>query len=179
MGQTFGMVHMRSQPFHNEHLGYILNALGKSRNLIIGITNPDPETIREETTSPHRHTPEANRWTYFQRMAMISLSLADQGVDLQNISIIPFDPTSPSKWPYYLPSPRNVIQYVRLFSSWEEKKAEIFQSQGFEVFVIDRRAPKNITGSQVRELMREGLPWKQLVPEGTQKVLHMIEEGLM
>ncbi len=39
---SFGMVHGRFQPFHNEHLDYVLRGLARSTTLVIGVTNPDP-----------------------------------------------------------------------------------------------------------------------------------------
>jgi nicotinamide-nucleotide adenylyltransferase len=177
--RPFGMVHLRAQPFHNDHLEYVLTALSLTEHLIVGITNPDPSTFREEPSSPHRHLAGANPYTYFQRARMIELSLDREGVALSRVTVVPFDPTDPAKWSYYLPVASAVTQYVRLFSSWEDRKADLLRAYGFDVYVVDRRAEKQVTATQVRELLQSGGDWRRLVPDGTAAVLEMIALGIL
>ena len=42
------MIHGRFQPFHNGHLEYLRGAAAQSGEVFVGITNPDPQRIREE-----------------------------------------------------------------------------------------------------------------------------------
>ena len=61
---TRGMVHGRFQPFHNGHLEYLRGAAGRSDEVFVGITNPDPLRVRPEPSDPLRHLPESNPWSY-------------------------------------------------------------------------------------------------------------------
>ena len=109
----FGMVHGRFQPFHNEHLDYVLKGLARSMTLVVGVTNPDPSERIPESTSAHRHLAESNPFTFFQRTEMIIQSLIDCGINLSKISIVPFHLSRPDLWPYYLPKPENQIYFAR------------------------------------------------------------------
>lgn len=175
----FGMVHGRFQPFHNEHLDYVLKGLARSDKLIIGITNPEPSEFILDKASEHRHLPESNPYTYFQRHEMIVQCIEDCKIDLKKITIIPFHLFNKKKWSYYLPRPDNVVQYVRVFSDWEEKKIELFKKYGFSVNVLDRNAPKNVEATQVRKKFNENGNWKELVPPGTVRVIDLIQKGLL
>ncbi|MGI9571569.1 MAG: nicotinate-nucleotide adenylyltransferase, partial [Desulfobulbia bacterium] len=46
MRYKYGMVHGRFQPFHLEHLRYFRLAWERSENVLVGITNPDPSSIK-------------------------------------------------------------------------------------------------------------------------------------
>ena len=50
------MIHGRFQPFHNGHLEYLRGAAAQSDELFVGITNPDPQRIKEEPSDPQRRT---------------------------------------------------------------------------------------------------------------------------
>src|SRR6266508_4802534 len=91
------MIHGRFQPFHNGHLEYLRATRDLCDSLVVGITNPDPETIREDPTSEHRHLPESNPFTYFERLLMVRDVLRDEGVPperarrLMRVLLIIFD----------------------------------------------------------------------------------------
>jgi cytidyltransferase-like protein len=170
-----GMVHGRFQPFHQEHLEYVLRALERCEHLVIGITNPDPTTYSFERNSDHRHRSEANPYTYFQRLEMIRESLLEAGVSLAKATIVPFHVSDPGKWPFYLPEPARTVQYMRLFSSWEDQKAELFVRHGFRVEALDRRAVKRMSATQVRRLLAEAGDWEALVPKATARVIKRIQ----
>ncbi len=106
------MVHGRFQPFHNGHLEYLRAARDLCDTLIVGITNPDPTVILEEPTSEHRHLPESNPYTYFERLLMVREVLRDEGVPDERWIIIPFPVNSPDRWRYYLPM--NAVHYLRV-----------------------------------------------------------------
>jgi nicotinamide-nucleotide adenylyltransferase len=53
------MIHGRFQPFHNGHLEYLRGAAERSDEVFVGVTNPDPQRIKEEATDPLRHLPES------------------------------------------------------------------------------------------------------------------------
>lgn len=173
----FGMVHGRFQPFHRGHLDYLLKALARCQHLIVGITNPDPFEIEEEPTSSHRHLKESNPFTYFQRVQMVRAALAEQGIDPARVTLVPFSITHPEKWPYYLPPPRSVVQYLRIFSDWEQSKAERLRANGFAVEVLDEGASKEVSGTEVRQAMSAGDGWRRLVPPGVAAVIQRVQAG--
>ncbi|MBD1893205.1 nicotinate-nucleotide adenylyltransferase [Coleofasciculus sp. FACHB-129] len=174
-----GMIHGRFQPFHKEHLQYLLSALERCEHCVVGITNPEPSEFNEEVTSGHRHLPASNPYTYFQRAEMIRRSLIAERIEINKISFVPFHIFDTSKWYFYLPKPNSTVQYVRLFSSWERKKVGLFYAYGFQVEILDEGAVKNIEATQVRQLMEVGGDWKKLVPDGTIQVIEMIKNGLL
>jgi nicotinamide mononucleotide adenylyltransferase len=177
MPVELGMVHGRFQPLHIEHLQYILRGLGRCSHLVVGITNPEASEYQADSLSPHRHQEQANPYTYFQRSEMVRECLVDERVDLARVSIVPFHLFDPERWRYYLPSPGAVVQFVRAFSGWEDKKIELFRTHGFRIDVLDRRMPKNVEGKQVRNLMDAAGNWRQLVPPGTARVIDRLTAG--
>ena len=74
------MIHGRFQPFHNGHLEYLRGAAERSDEVFVGITNPDPQRIKEEATDPLRHLPESNPFTYVERLLMIEAVAKDEGI---------------------------------------------------------------------------------------------------
>lgn len=174
---SIGMVHGRFQPVHVEHLAYIRRGLERCSLLVIGITNPDRSDRAPEAASSHRHLDDANPFSFCQRAEMIKQCLFDAGEDLRRVSIVPFHLHDPSKWQDYVPPPSATVQYVRAFSVWEDQKIALFEKHGFHVEVLDKRAPKNVEATQVRNLMRSGGNWRQLVPGGTQRVIDLIAAG--
>lgn len=169
------MIHGRFQPFHLGHLEYMKAALQRCDTLIVAITNPDPSAIREEELAQHRHTDEANPYTFFQRLMMIRETLLDEGVDLRQVMIVPFPINFPERWHYYLPP--EVLQFIRIFSPWERQKAERFRELGFQVEVLHPGSAKSIEGSEARRLIQQGGPWRALVPPGVARVIQRIEAG--
>ena len=168
------MLHGRFQPFHNGHLEYLRAAVGRCENLIIGITNADPTQISEEATSQHRHLPESNPFTFFQRSVMIREVLIEEGIPLERSLIIPFPVHSPERWRYYLPP--NVVHYLRVFSPWEEAKVERLRQQGYSVEVLHPGAPKAVDATDVRRRMASGEEWEELVPAAVARVIGRIQQ---
>ena len=72
-----GMIHGRFQPFHNGHLDYLKGAAARCDEIFVGITNPDPERIKPETSDPLRHLPESNPYTYVERLLMVKAAARD------------------------------------------------------------------------------------------------------
>jgi len=172
MRARYGMVHGRFQPFHCGHLQYALAALARCEHLIVGITNPDPSLIVPEATDPERHRPTANVFTFFERQRMIRSALAEVGVDLTHVSIVPFPIHHPERWLCYCPA--ETTQFVRLLSAWGREKAKRFQEKGWAVEVLDASAAKDVSGYEVRRRLREGQGWEDLVPCAVAQVLKEI-----
>lgn len=169
----FGMVHGRFQAFHNEHLSYIESGLEKCNHLIVGITNPEPEEYIHDEASSHRHLLEANPFSFFERAEVISRAINDRGFISSNFSIVPFHLFHDHKWQYYLPNPKQVTQFVRIFSDWEQKKFDRFEKYGFNVMQIDNGRKKHISGSEVREKIRSNEEWRALVPKATEDMMDL------
>lgn len=169
------MIHGRFQPFHNGHLEYMGAARDLCETLVVGITNPDPETVREDPASEHRHLPESNPFTYFERLLMVRAVLQDEGVPPQRAIIIPFPVNLPDRWRYYLPP--DVVHYLRVFSSWEQSKVDRLREHGYRVEVLHPGIEKGIEASEVRRRMAAGEDWQSLVPPGVVRVIEHLRES--
>jgi len=165
-----GMIHGRFQPFHNGHLEYLRGAAERSDEVFVGITNPDPQRIKEEATDPLRHLPESNPFTYVERLLMIEAVAKDEGILAH---VIPFPVNEPELWSAYVPA--GVTQYLRLFSEWGGTKLERMREAGYEVVILDEGAEKQISGTDVREALRSGGEWEALVPAGVVRVIHSLQ----
>jgi cytidyltransferase-like protein len=169
------MVHGRFQPFHNGHLEYLRAAIPLCETLIVGITNPDPAATAAEKTSEHRHLPESNPYTYFERLLIVREVLRDEGVTDEGSIIIPFPVNSPERWRYYLP--KDVVHYLRVFSEWEQSKVDRLREHGYRVEILHPGIAKEIEASEVRRRMASGEDWQSLVPPGVARVIERLREG--
>lgn len=168
----WGSVHGRFQPFHNGHLEYVLRARQRCGRLIVGITVPDPTAVRKEAANPHRHETTSNPFTYFERLMMVRDALLAEGLDPKNFAVVPFPIHTPGLISHYVPE--GTVHFVRVYSRWEEEKVRRLQDRGAAVEVLDPGEEKRISGTEVRRLIREGLPWEHLVPRGTAEIVHLI-----
>jgi nicotinamide-nucleotide adenylyltransferase len=168
-----GMIHGRFQPFHNGHLEYLRGAAGRSDEVFVGITNPDPERIRPEASDPLRHLPESNPFSYVDRLLMVKAAAQDAEIDLARVHVIPFPVNEPELWPAYVPD--DVVQFIRLFSDWGGTKLERLRDAGYEVVVLDEGAEKEVSGADVRAALRDADDWERLVPPGVAEVLKRLE----
>lgn len=173
----WGIVHGRFQPFHNGHLEYVLRAKLRCRRLVVGITNPDPSRVRTEASNSHRHEPEANPFTYLERALMVRDSLLAAGTDAREFVIVPFPIHEPRLVRFYAPA--GAVHFVRVYSSWEQEKVRRLRDQGFVVEILDPGGEKEVSGTEVRRLLRAGLPWEHLVPECAAAVIRSVfaEDG--
>ena len=165
-----GMIHGRFQPFHNGHLEYLRGAAARTDEVWVGITNPDPERIKEELTDPLRHLPESNPFTYAERLLMVTEAARDERFD---VHVIPFPVNEPELWDAYVP--RDAVQFIRHFSDWGGTKIERLRSAGYDVVILDEGAEKEISGVDVRAALREGGDWRSLVPPGVARVIESLE----
>ena len=168
-----GMIHGRFQPFHNRHLEYIRGAAERSDELWVGITNPDPMRILPEPSDPARHLPESNPYTYDERLLMVKAAARDLGLEPDRVHVIPFPVNEPDLWAAYVPE--GITQYLRLFSEWGGEKNERLRAAGYEVVILDEGAEKELSGADVREVLRSGDNWEALVPPGVADVLRRLD----
>jgi len=164
------MIHGRFQPFHNGHLEYLRGAAERSDEVFVGITNPDPQRIKEEATDPLRHLPESNPFTYVERLLMIEAVAKDEGILAH---VIPFPVNEPELWNDYVPA--RVTQYLRLCSEWGGTKLGRMREGGYEVVILDEGAEKQLSGTDVRDALRSGGEWEALVPAGVVRVIRSLQ----
>jgi nicotinamide-nucleotide adenylyltransferase len=171
MAET-GVVHGRFQPFHLDHLKYVLAAKEKCRSLVIGITNPDPSLTKADAADLYRSSSEANPLTYFERYSIIRAVLSDAGVDQAEFSIVPFPVNFPELYRFYVPL--DAVFYLTIYDDWGKRKLNLFQSSGLRVEVLWEKpaALKGIEAKEVRKLMANGGPWEQLVPPAAVAVIN-------
>jgi nicotinamide-nucleotide adenylyltransferase len=165
-----GMIHGRFQPFHNGHLEYLRGAAARSDEVFVGITNPDPERVKEEASDPLRHLPETNPFSYVERLLMVEAVAEDEGI---RAHVIPFPVNEPELWHAYVPD--GVTQFLRLFSEWGGTKLDRMREAGYEIVVLDEGVDKEISGADVRAALRSGGDWEALVPLGVARVIKSLE----
>jgi cytidyltransferase-like protein len=170
------MIHGRFQPFHLGHLEYLKGAAARCEEVFVGITNPDPERIKPEAADPLRHLPEANPFTYVERLLMVKAAAADAGIAPERVHVIPFPVNEPELWHAYVPE--DVVQFIRLFSGWGGTKLERLRAAGYEVVVLDEGAEKEVSGADVRAALRDGGDWERLVPAGVAHELRRLEQRI-
>jgi nicotinamide-nucleotide adenylyltransferase len=141
----------------------VLSALSHNfERIIIGITNPDLSDSQEHNASLHRHTDEANPFSYESRVKIIQDSLTGlTQTELTNVKfeIIPFDLTAPESWKV----PAETVFAVRIFSPWEASKLALFSDQGFETLELPAPVEK-LSASDIRQsLAANGSDWKSFV----------------
>jgi nicotinamide-nucleotide adenylyltransferase len=153
----------RFQPFHNQHLEVLTALSHKFDRIIIGITNPDLNNLQEHTASQHRHTDDANPFSYESRVKIIKDSIANRPeLSTVRIEIIKFDLTDPASWQV----PAETVFVLRIFSPWEASKSDLFTGQGFEVLELPAPAAK-LSASDIREaLTTNDSIWKSHVASG-------------
>jgi nicotinamide-nucleotide adenylyltransferase len=167
------MIHGRFQPFHNGHLEYLKGAAAHADEVFVGITNPDPERIKPEASDPLRHLPESNPYSYVERLMMVKAAAVDARIEPERVQVIPFPVNEPELWSAYVPE--GAVQFIRLFSDWGGTKLDRLRAAGYEVVVLDEGAEKEISGAEVREALRSGGDWEQLVPPGVAELLKRLE----
>ncbi|AEA28392.1 adenylyltransferase/cytidyltransferase family protein [Pseudonocardia benzenivorans] len=170
--RPLGCVTGRFQPVHDQHLELFELVAAECEHLVVAVTNPDSGARRAEPTSEHRHRPEANPFSYFERVRLLTVALDAAGLG-DRTTIVPFDLTRPEVWTQYVP--RHGHQYVRVFSEWERDKAGRLAAAGYEVTVLDGDAATKRHAADVRALLASGGDWAGLVPPATVPLLRALD----
>ncbi len=171
----YGVVHGRFQILHNDHLKYILEAKKRCRQLVVGITNPDPMHTRSEPADPDRSSPEANPLNYFERSLVIKEVLLETGLRCKDFFIMPFPINFPEYCKYYIPS--GATLFLTIYDRWGEEKYRRLQALGFKTEILWRRpvGEKGISSSAIRELITTGMPYENLVPPAAFRLLKSMD----
>lgn len=158
----------RFQPVHEQHLELIGMALSRADQVVVGITNPDTNARRAELTSAHRHTPEANPFSYFERLVLLRAALQAKGWHDQ-VVIVPFDLTRPFCWAEYVPL--QTLQVVRIFSDWEKEKGRQLREAGYPVWEVPGDPDSKLHAADIRSAMTANRDWTTMVPATTVPLL--------
>src|SRR5438876_3245326 len=169
-----GSVHGRFQPFHNEHLEYMLEAKKQCEFLWIGITKYDIDA-EVSPLGRERDKPENNPLTYFERISIITEALQAKGIHREAFAFIPFPIEHETKLKQFLSSA--VPCFTTICEPWNREKIEVLKRQGYAVRVLWERE-KKITGSSIREQIINGeIGWHTLVPGATVAAVNRLNLG--
>jgi len=159
----------RFQPLHADHLSLMRQATASCRHLVVAITNPDPGTRRLAPESSHRHTADANPFTFYERLELVTSALSSsEGLGEAwggRVTVVPLDLGRPQHWSHYVPL--ETIQYVRVHGPWEREKARRLAEGGYRVIEVPGDPGRRRTSTAIREAMRSGPGWEDLVPAAT------------
>ena len=165
MKDKLGVVHGRFQLIHNEHMKYILAGKERCDHLIIGICNPDITLTKYSDASPHRSQAESNPFTYYERLQMIQGAILESGITLDEFDIVPFPINYPELIFNYVPY--NAKFYMTIYDEWGIEKKKMLEDIGYDVEVMWNRdiSEKALSGTYVRNCIKENLNWDQYVPQ--------------
>jgi nicotinamide mononucleotide adenylyltransferase len=163
-----GAVTGRFQPLHCSHLELLLHGLDRHKTVWVGITNPDPGTHVADAAHPQRHLAGENPFTYVERLRFVVAALSEAGIPRDRYEVVAFPLHSPYLNTYL---PREAVQYVRCFSPWERRKADLLAERGYQVEVIDGGERKRHAAGRTRAAIREGRPWRHHVPPSVAALL--------
>jgi len=160
-----GVIHGRFQVFHHDHLKYLLDGKKLCRHLVVGITNPDPFMVKDETVDLNRSSPLANPLTFYERYIIITTGLMDNGIKPQDLSVVPLPINHPDRYKYYVPL--DAVFFLSIYDDWGRQKLKYFHSLGLDTHVLRDVSPeeKGISAGDVRNYMLNDRPWQHLVPE--------------
>jgi cytidyltransferase-like protein len=170
-------VHGRFQPFHKQHLEYIVAAKQRCDFLYIGITRSDPTQQQQCEVAPHRADALANLLSYFERTEMISRCLLAEGFHRGQFGFVPIPIDNPECLPYFMG--RDIQCFTTTCDDWNLHKIAVLERSGYKVLsLIDRRDPGRvgsyISGSNIRNLIaKNDDSWVSFVPKA---VAHYLME---
>jgi nicotinamide mononucleotide adenylyltransferase len=170
---TTGSVHGRFQPFHNEHLEYVLAASKLCDYLWIGITKYDITRIDSNPLGRHRERPESNPLTFFERINIVGDALSDEGIDRTRFGFVPFPIETPQRLPAFMPV--TIPCYTTVCEDWNREKIEVLKNLGYDVRVLYERDVKKVSGAKIRADIAAGADsWKSMVPRATARAVEKL-----
>jgi len=149
----------RFQPFHLGHLDAIQFALSKVDNLwiVVGSSNKENE--------------EKNPFSADERKEMVLSSLDDSMIQKIKIYNIP-DFDDHKKWADDIDS---VVPKFDVVFSNDEITKHIYEKKGTKVIQVPYTNRDELTGTNIRNRMKNDQKWEHLVPAGAKKVLDKID----
>ena len=170
---TAGSVHGRFQPFHNDHLEYVLAAKQECEFLWVGITKYDVTSIEASPLGRARERPDHNPLTYFERINIIAEALVDVRVPRASFAFVPFPIETPNRLSAFLPT--TIPCFTTIREDWNREKIKVLEAYGYQVIVLWERSEKNISGGTIRQdILNGGTQWKEMVPHATAKAVERL-----
>ncbi len=168
-----GVIHGRFQVLHNDHMKYLMAGKARCSHLVIGITNPDPTRTKVDPADPARSDPVANPLTYFERYTILKRALLDEGLGVEEFSLVPLPINFPDLYRYYVPM--DAVFFLTIYDKWGERKLQMFKDLGLKTEVLWQRdkAHKGISATEIRKRIIKGMEWRHMVPGA---VAHYLDE---
>lgn len=160
-----GVVHGRFQVMHMGYMEYILAAKMRCRKLIVGIGNPDMTHLQFNRFQKGGMREKTNPFTYYEKMQMIRLALADFGIKGDEVEFTPFPLDTPKLLGNYVPD--NAVFYMTVFDDWALEKKELLEEKmGYHTEILreGKEEEKKITSLLVLKTMASGGSWESMVP---------------
>ncbi len=151
----------RFQPVHYGHIRVILWCLERCKELIIGVGS-----------AQYSHTIE-NPFTAGERVEMLRLALAEAGVELSRVIIIPIpDVHSNAIWVSHV---RMLVPRFDVVVSRNPLVVRLFREAGYNVLVPPQYDRSRFSATLIRQLMARGDPtWEELVPPSVARFIKSI-----
>ena len=153
-----GLLIGRFQPFHLGHLDAILFGLSRTENLFIGIG------------SSNKSNEKKNPFSSEERREMIVSSIEPSMIGRIKIFDIP-DIDDHEKWTFEID--QVVPKYDAVFTNDEFTKT-LFEKRQTNVIPVILKDREKFSGTNIRQLIVDDKNWRDLVPQGTRKVLDKI-----
>ena len=157
-----GIAHGRFQVFHNDHLKYVLASAERCEHLVVGLTSPEINELRLETIDSRRSDALENPLTFYERMEMIKAALAEAGVSLGRVSVVPFPIEEPGRLRNYVDP--SATFFMTIYDEWGEEKRRRLMEEDYVVDVLWRSDHKGISGRDLRTAMINDERWQTKVP---------------
>jgi len=149
----------RFQPFHKGHLEAVKQILEECDSLIIGIGS-----AQEKRTS-------ANPLSGGERITMIKEVIENRKIDDVEVYPIP-DLNCHPAWPYYVEA--ILPDFEKVYGN-SEVVLKLFESISHDTGKINQIDRKRLSGTEIRDRIREGREWKYLLPEEVAEYLGDID----
>ena len=156
-----GVIIGRFQPPHKGHVEVFKQILREVDELIVVVGS-----------AQESHTLE-NPFTAGERVLMISKALAEAGVDLSRVHIIPIpDINNNAIWVSHVVSLSPPFDVVY---SGNPLVRRLFKEAGFETKTLSMFKRKEYWGTEIRDRMVKGKNWENLVPKSVLGVMKEIK----
>ncbi len=160
MNKVRGILIGRMQPVHNGHMQIIGKILEEVDEIIIGIGSAQ---LSHSLKNP---------FTAGERIVMVSQALAEMGVDPSRYYIIPMqDINFNALWVSHVKM--LTPPFTKVYSGNNLVK-QLFSEEGYEVKQPPLYDRLQLSGTEIRRRMNEGLNWEKLVPNATVNLINEI-----
>ncbi len=166
-----GVIHGRFQVLHNDHIKYLMAGKRLCRQLVVGITNPDPAMTKDESADPDRSGALANPLNYYERYILVRTALEEAGLKPGQFSVVPLPINLPERYKYYVPM--DAVFFLTIYDEWGRQKQSYFELMGLKTHVLWEVSPekKGISANEVRNQMIDNRPWEHMVPPSVAKLM--------